>query len=205
MTATMSLEQLTKSLKTSLMDSAGLFLDELPQLLTIAAEDLAKVRRRTLVGSIQLRPGKDIYLAPEDLMDFKLSTWGQQQRKTMKPWQPKYPRQLPDVSVLDGSPKYLVLSFIPTCGQIGLMGSEFRFFYFANHHIDEDGSKTTVSESERNLLLLRAQAEAMKWLSMRNVDKTVSAKHAISGASKGGVPAALYRILLEDWERRASC
>lgn len=205
MTATMSLEQLTKSLKTSLMDSAGLFLDELPQLLTIAAEDLAKVRRRTLVGSIQLRPGKDIYLAPEDLMDFKLSTWGQQQRKTMKPWQPKYPRQLPDVSVLDGSPKYLVLSFIPTRGQIGLMGSEFRFFYFANHHIDEDGSKTTVSESERNLLLLRAQAEAMKWLSMRNVDKTVSAKHAISGASKGGVPAALYRILLEDWERRASC
>lgn len=205
MTATMSLEQLTKSLKTSLMDSAGLFLDELPQLLTIAAEDLAKVRRRTLVGSIQLRPGKDIYLAPEDLMDFKLSTWGQQQRKTMKPWQPKYPRQLPDVSVLDGSPKYLVLSFIPTGGQIGLMGSEFRFFYFANHHIDEDGSKTTVSESERNLLLLRAQAEAMKWLSMRNVDKTVSAKHAISGASKGGVPAALYRILLEDWERRASC
>lgn len=205
MTATMSLEQLTESLKTSLMDSAGLFLDELPQLLTIAAEDLARVRRRTLVGSIQLRPGKDIYLAPEDLMDYKLSIWGQQQRKTMKPWQPKYPRQLPDVSVIDGSPKYLVLSFIPTGGQIDLMGSEFRFFYFANHHIDEDGSKTTVSESERNLLLLRAQAEAMKWLSMRNVDKTVSAKHAISGASKGGVPAALYRILLEDWERRASC
>lgn len=205
MTATMSLEQLTESLKTSLMDSAGLFLDELPQLLTIAAQDLARVRRRTLVGSIQLRPGKDIYLAPEDLMDFKLSTWGQQQRKIMKPWQPKYPRQLPDVSVLDGSPKYLVLSFIPTGDQIGLMGSEFRFFYFANHHIDEDGSKTTVSERKRNLLLLRAQAEAMKWLSMRNVDKTVSAKHAISGASKGGVPAALYRILLEDWERRASC
>ena len=205
MTATMSLEQLTESLKTSLMDSAGLFLDELPQLLTIAAEDLARVRRRTLVGSIQLRPGKDIYLAPEDLMDYKLSIWGQQQRKTMKPWQPKYPRQLPDVSVIDGSPKYLVLSFIPTGGQIDLMGSEFRFFYFSNHHIDEDGSKTTVSESERNLLLLRAQAEAMKWLSMRNVDKTVSAKHAISGASKGGVPAALYRILLEDWERRASC
>ena len=205
MTATMSMEQLTDSLKVSLMDSANLFLDELPQLLNIAAEDLARVRRRTLVGFIQLRPGENIYLAPKDLMDFKISTWGQQQRKTMKPWQPGYPRQLPNVSVVNGSPKYLVLSFIPTGYQIGLMGTKFRFFYFANHHIDEDGSKTTVSESERCLLLLRAQAEAMKWLSMRNVDKTVSAKHAVSGASKGGVPAALYRILLEDWERRASC
>ena len=204
MTATMAKAALIDSLKMSLMDSASHFLDEYDALLATAAEDLARVRRRTLIGSLTLAANQTTYEAPADLLEYKYSTWGEQ-RQQLKPWQPGYPRRLPSVMVTDSQPKQLVLSVAPAQSSINLLGSTFKFFYFASHHLDDDASKTTVAESERGLLLLRAQAEAMKYLAMRNIDKTVSTKHAVSGASKGGTPTSLYQLLMDDWERRAAC
>ncbi|WP_422134950.1 hypothetical protein [Endozoicomonas sp. ALD040] len=201
----MSLAELKKDLTLSLTDSAEYLDDQLDPLLTVAANELARIKRRPKNVALTLEDGKSLYDAPADLIEFSAHAWGQKQRTLFQPWEPNYPRTLPTVSVMEGNPKQLLLSFAPTAQLIAQLGSEFRFTYYARHILSETAEDTTVNPADRDLLLLRAQAEAMKVLSIRYADKTISSKQMISGAARIGTPAALYKEFLAEFERRASC
>jgi hypothetical protein len=88
----------------------------------------------------------------------------------------------------------------PSAAQIAVLGSDFRYYYFARHLIDvADAAKTTVLASERHLLLLRAQAEAMREMAMRNIAKPVALRDGISSGPRNGTPAALHAALLAEF------
>ncbi|MGI9278193.1 MAG: hypothetical protein ACR2PX_00975 [Endozoicomonas sp.] len=201
----MSLAALKKDLILSLTDSAEYLDDQLDQLLNIAAIELARFKRRPRNVRLMLQADESVYDAPADLVEFKAHAWGRKQRSMSQPWEPGYPRMLPTVSVTDGNPKQLHLSFAPTAQLIAQLGSVFSFTYYARHTLGDTSEDTTVHPSDRDLLLLRAQAEAMKVLSIRYADKTISSKQMISGAARIGTPAALYKEFLSEFERRAAC
>ncbi|WP_067519511.1 hypothetical protein [Endozoicomonas ascidiicola] len=201
----MSLQSLKEDLKASLTDSAEYLEDMLEQLLTLAAAELARFKHYTRHSFVTLQQGVTVYDAPADLIGFKCHSWGLAQRQMYQPWQPGYPQRLPTVSITGGKTKQLALSFPPDHVLMGQAGCRFDYQYYARHVLSESTEETTVPESERDLLLLRAQAEAMKILSIRYSDKTISSKQMVSGATKIGTPAALYKEFLNDFERRASC
>ncbi|MCW7553654.1 hypothetical protein NX722_13655 [Endozoicomonas gorgoniicola] len=201
----MTLTALKKDLVDSLTESAELVDNQIDHLLSVAAVELARVKRFTLCGHVMLQPGISVYNAPADMIAYKVHIWGRYQRQMYNLWDPRYPRTLPTVTVTQGRPKQIHLSFAPGSHLISLLGSQFSFYYYASHTLSDTPGETTVPVFERDLLLLRAQAEAMKVLSIRYADSTVSSKLMISGATKIGTPAALYKTFLSEFERRAAC
>ena len=201
----MTLTALKKDLIDSLTEASELIDNQVDHLLSVAAVELARVKRFTLCGHVMLQSGIAVYNAPADMIDFKVHIWGRYQRQMYNLWDPRYPRTLPTVTITQGTPKQIHLSFPPDGHLISLLGSQFSFYYYASHTLSDEPGETTVPIFERDLLLLRAQAEAMKILSIRYADKTVSSKHVISGAAKIGTPAALYKTFLCEFERRAAC
>ena len=202
----MRLSALKESLSLSLMDTANLFGDkDWPELLQDAADDLARVKRRIRSGTLTLVCGQTDYAAPSDLIGLRFHRWGYAERQTRLPWERGYPRDLPRVTVMDGQPKTLRLSFAPNAMMLALLGQEMVIDYYTGHTLSDTEGETTVPPEQRDLLLLRAQAEAMKWLAQRNVNYTTSVQQAVAGTPKNGVPAALYQQLMADFERRAAC
>jgi hypothetical protein len=65
-----------------------------------------------------------------------------------------------------------------------------------SHGISTVGADTTVALVDRPLLLLRAQAEAMLELTLRNAAKPVQLRDGLSGTPRNSTPAALHATLL---------
>lgn len=209
MSGTMSQTDLVADLKASLHDSAEVFTApddaDFVRFIDLGARDLGRVRRRTLVGSLTLVADVGLYAAPDDLACPKSHLWGISPLAAPRPWEKGYPGRLPDMSLgeVAGSPA-LILTPPPTAVQIGVLGSEFRYYYFARHSVAVDAAATTVRQADRGLLLLRAQAEAMKEMAMRNIKKPVQLRDGLASAPKNGTPAALFQALLDQFERAAA-
>lgn len=207
MSGTMSLTDLMADFKASLHDAANIFIaandGDFSRMLNVAALDMARVRPRTLVGSAVLVADTDSYAAPSDLVAYKTDLWSAQ--RLPQPWEPNYPGPLPRVQLLeDGGVKKLVFTPAPTALQITVLGSAFRYYYFAAHVIDATAANTSIRAGDRNLLLLRAQAEAMREMALRNIAKPVQLRDGISQSPKNGTPAALYGALMDEFERMAA-
>ncbi|MFZ5658765.1 MAG: hypothetical protein ACOY5C_02785 [Pseudomonadota bacterium] len=205
----MSLTDLIADLKSSLQDAATVF--DAPadadfiRHLNQAALDMGRVRPRTLVGELALVAAQPNYPAPADLLRPKFPLWGMAERQQRRPWDKAWPGPAPRLSLVDtGSGRELWLDPAPTEAQISLLGARYRFYYFATHQIDVDASKTTVLPGDRGLLLLRAQAEAMLEMAMRNIKKPVQLRDGSNSAPKNGTPAALASWLLEAFARQAA-
>lgn len=84
--------------------------------------------------------------------------------------------------------------------QLSVWGATFRFWYFAQHVLSEAPGLTTINPSDRGLLLLRAQAEAMRELAMRNVIKPQAMRDGYSSTPRNGTPAALFETLLAEFK-----
>ncbi len=201
---------LVTDLKASLNDAASTFNAandaDFNRHLDMAAMDLGRVRRRTLAGTITLQADVSEYDAPTDMLMPKMASWGANEKAAAKPWDASYPGRLPRMSMFgDPGASQIILSPAPTQNQISLLGSSYRFFYFAGHVIgDGQNTQTTVREGDRGLLLLRAQAEAMKELSMRGSKKPVQLRDGMNSAPKNGTPAALFEQLMREFEQQAS-
>jgi hypothetical protein len=201
MAGTMSLEDLVADLKRSLHDSAAVFdaaLDaDFERFLRQALPDMGWKRARTLVGQVTLVSGQANYslaLLP-DFYSYKTHLWEPSTR--MQPWEPGYPGAVPRVSgYKDGIGNWLAFEPAPSAGHITLRGSEFTFYYFGQHSIGADAADTTIGAADRGLLLLRAQAEAMLELSLRNVAKPVQLRDGLSGTPRNSTPRALFDALL---------
>lgn len=201
--ASMARAALVADLKASLLDAAKAFAapDDADFLrhLDKAADALALRRPRTLVASLALVADQPNYPAPADLWQYKSTSWGAGYRGN--PWDRTWPGRLPQVRVIDGE---LWLMPAPSSHQIAMLGATFSFFYYALHVVAVDEAETTVNPGDRNLLLLRAQAEAMRELAMRDTVRSASVRDGFSGQMRTNTPAALAEMFLAEFERGAA-
>lgn len=199
--ADMSLSSLVADLKASLFDAAGLFTAEddadFKRFLAQALPDMQWKSPLTKLSEVTLAPGVSTYpVVAEDFAGFKVDLWRDVGRLP-RPWEPGYPGALPRVSAQHGATGWeLVFESPPTAAMLTWLGSSFRFYYFAQHAIGEQSADTTLDEGDRGLLLLRAQAEAMLALAVRNAGKPVQLRDGLSGAPRNSTPAALHQVLL---------
>jgi hypothetical protein len=205
MAGTMSRADLSADLQASLHDAADVFVNggDMDRLLDAAAQDFNRHRPRTLLGSMTVVADTMVYPAPADIYLFKSSLWGIAPVPKSKPWERNYPGPLPSVVVADGaSAKELHLVPVPTQNQVDALGSDYRFYYFGRHAIDTNAANTTIAIADRALLLLRAQAEAMNELVMRNIKKPVNMRDGLNSSPKNMSPAAWFTTLMAQWESR---
>lgn len=203
MAGSMSLPDLVSDLKRSLHDAGGVL--DAPadadwlRCLAAAALAMGSKRPRTQLGSVVLVAEQDVYpLALADFAQFKTYQWA---GRLVKPWLPCNPGPLPRVKVEGAAGAWqLVFDPAPTAAHLAAYGSLFRFWYFALHSLGATPELTTVAAGDRGLLLLRAQAEALRELSMRNINKPVQVRDGFSGAPRNSTPAALYAAMLDEFK-----
>jgi hypothetical protein len=201
----MTLSALVADFKASLGDPAAQFRApadaDFQRMLKVALLDLQVKRPATKPGQIELFPLQARYaVAYPDFAALKLHQWADP-ASTPKPWDAAYPGAVPRVAAQwDGLAWWLEFSPAPTVRQLQVWGTDFRFWYFAAHDLSDTPGATTVNPSDRGLLLLRAQAEAMRELAMRNVVKPVQMRDGYSGTPRNGSPAALFETLLAEFK-----
>lgn len=208
MPGTMSEADLVADLRASLQDAASVFTAaadaDIKRHLAVAALALGEKRPRTLVGTLALIADQADYTAPALFLTFKFSLWGIAPRAAAKPWDPGYPGRLPNVRMVETAAnpvtRKLTLDPSPTSGQITVLGAEFKFYYQAGHSINAAADQTTVAAGDRGLLILRAQAEAMREMAMRNIQKPVVVREGYSSQPRNGTPTALYEAFLKEWQ-----
>lgn len=200
MAGTMSREDLALSLKASLHDAADVFVDgdDMGRLLDIAAQDFNRHRPRTQFGTLTVSPGKMNYPAPDDLYLFKSTLWGMAPIAKARPWEKTWPGPMPRVQLVG---RELHLAPAPTQHQVNVLGSEFRYYYLGRHLLGAV-EQTTIDAGDRFLLLLRAQAEAMRELTVRNVKKPVQLRDGMNSGPRNMTPSAFYTLLMEEWEAK---
>jgi hypothetical protein len=170
----MLLSALVADFKASLNDAAAQFRApadaDFARLLGVALLDMQAKRPVTKLGQVTLFPLQARYaVTNEDFAALKVHQWADP-ASTPKPWDPCYPGAVPRVAAQwGGASWWLEFSPAPTPRQLAVWGSEFRFWYFARHVLSETAGQTTVNPADRGLLLLRAQAEALRELAMRIV------------------------------------
>jgi hypothetical protein len=203
MPGTMSQADLIADLKRSVGDACAPFdapVDgDWKRFLTVALVAMQDKRPRTLLGSVTLVADEPMYpLALADFVQYKTYVWGGRQAK---PWSPGYPGGLPRVCAeQNGATWTLLFDPAPTAAHLAAYGSTFRFWYFGAHALGADDAASTLAAADRPLLLLRAQAECMRELSMRNVNKPVALRDGYSGQPRNSTPAALWDALLREWK-----
>lgn len=204
MAGTMSLVDLVADLKRSLHDTANVFdaaLDaDFERFLNQALPDMGWKRARTLVGQVTLVAGQANYSLVDctDFYNYKTHLW--EATRLVQPWDLGYPGAVPRVhSYKDGSGNWLAFEPAPSAAHIALRGSVFRFYYFGRHALGAAAVDTTVHAVDRGLLLLRAQAEAMLELNLRNVAKPVQLRDGLSGTPRNSTPRALCDALLNQF------
>lgn len=207
MPGTMSRADLIADLKSSMHESAGVFSaandGDFSRMLDAAALAFVRPRPRTVVGSVTLVADTDSYAAPDDLVDYKSDLWSV--GKMPPPWEPNYPGRIPMVRVAEVSgARRLVFSPAPSAMHLSVLGAEFKFYYFGAHTIGTEATDTTIAAGDRGLLLLRAQAEAMRELSMRNITKPMQLRDGVTSAPRNGQPSYLYGLLLDEFDRRVA-
>ena len=208
MTYTMSKQDLVASLKDSLHDAAAVFEDDDPMAAGLAFErflsqalpDMQIKRPATRLGSVTLQANCPRYALGSNagFAAFKTHIWGDNCR--IKPWDPAYPGKVPRVSAsFDAQQWWLDFDPAPTALQIAVHGSSFTFWYYAQHAIGADAVDTTINAQDRGLLILRAQAEVMRELSIRNAGKPVQMRDGLSGQPRNSTAAALHESLMRQF------
>lgn len=175
--------------------------DAQTELLRVAAADMARARPVYRRAALTLVADQADYPAPGDLLYLVLGDWGQAQRRSHAPWDAAYPGPLPRVRVVDVAGVATVeLDPPPTAAQIASLGAEYRYTYAIRHYLSEDTpTETTVPDAHRDLLLLRALAEAMRRLAAQNVLTPVSLGAAGNNLPRNGAPASLAEQFSDAW------
>lgn len=205
MAGSMSEADLVGDLKASLQDAAEVFSAandaDFKRHLVLAALDFTRHRPRTMLGTITLIADQFDYAAPADCMVYKSTLWG---ATRPHPWDKNWTGPMPAAKVVQGAAgRELHLTPPPTAAQIAVLGAAFKFYYFAAHVISTTAASTSIQAGDRGLLLLRAQAEAMKEMAMRNIKKPVQMRDGISSAPRNGTPSALFEALMKQYEEAA--
>lgn len=199
-----ALADLLADYKASLHDAVAIFVtdpvsdDHFVRHLRMAMRAVAIQKRpRTSAAELTLVAGQGSYAAPDDMLLPKISQWG---HTGVPAW--RQPRgQRPRMQLIDSDPRELLLTPPPNCEQIAAWGSSYVYYYAAAHTLDENAGTTTLADADINLVILRAQVEAMREAAMRDVAKPVHLRGGSPSGSvpKAGMPAALYQQLLAEY------
>lgn len=207
MAGTMALADLVADLKVSLHDSARVFDSpddaDFVRFLAQALPDMQFKRPRTKLGSVALVADTARYSLAgyAEFAAYKTHLWGDGCKT--RPWEPGYPGALPRVTAVNDGGWCLAFDPAPSAVHVAALGSSFPFWYFGLHVLGDDAADTTVTAADRGLLLLRAQVEAMRELSVRAAAKPVQLRDGLSGVARNSTPAALHEVLLRVfWEAR---
>jgi hypothetical protein len=202
MPGTLSEADLIEDLRRSLNDSANVFNTagegDWRRVLNVALVAMQAKRPRTLLGQVTLAPEQVRYpVAETDFAQYKSHLWGTRQ---LNPWEPAFPGALPRVSAgYDGQAWALHFDAPPSDKHLAAYGRTFKFWYFGTHSLATDAANSTIAPGDRPLLLLRAQAELMRELSMRGVNKSVSLRDGYSGTPRNSTSAAMFQALLQEF------
>lgn len=204
MSGTLAESDLIEDLKRSLNDSAGAFNSagdaDWRRVLGVALVAMQSKRPRTLLGQVGLKVDEVRYpITNTDFAQYKSRLWGTRQ---INPWEPAFPGALPRVSAAyEGSGWVLNFDTPPSVALICAYGSTFKYWYFGTHSLSTNASNSTLAPGDRPLLLLRAQAELMRELSMRGVNKSVSLRDGYSGTPRNSTAAAMFQALLAEFDK----
>jgi len=205
----MRLSELVADHKAALMDAAAKFTAaadaDFERHLDIAARDVSRVLPRVISATLTVEADVAFYAAPADLIKPKYSTWGDAAKQRLSRWDANYPHYLPKMSLVeDSGARKIALTPPPTACQIAVCGSEYPYRYYARHALSDVEGETTVPEDRRDLLLLRAAAEAMRELAAHGVAKPIQIGGSVSvSMPKNGTPAALYEMLMKEYRGQA--
>ncbi len=192
---------LVEQLKKALLDSAELIEGAETQIIEMALADFSRYRPQTKLGTFLLTANQMLYPAPDNILDVKTVLYGQSQR-AQNPWESGYPRNLPRVSVITGDDdkKWLQLSHYPSHSVVMSCGRDFSYTYYASRVLT--GESVSIETQDEPLVLLRCLAEAVKYIAVHQLNKTVSVRNSIGGEAKNGTPAAIHEQLMLQFERQ---
>jgi len=198
-----ALSDLVADYKASLLSAAEAFTDptDFERHLRIAARAMAVEKRpRQQVGVLTLVADQTDYPdVPADFLAPKVALWGSSNAPV---WD--MPRQgLPVLTsgTDENGVAVLILTPAPTAEQIRAYGSTYRYYYAAAHVLSNVPSDSTITERDRDLLILRAQVEAMRELTFRATTKPVTLRDGSHGGGPSNMqPAAIYERLLREWK-----
>lgn len=199
------LSSVVAAFKASLGDAAAQFRvaadADFVRMLQVALPDMQAKRPVTRPGEVALFAYQPSYLlAYADFAAFKTHLWAEPSQ-TPKPWDACWPGAVPRVAAqCDGTDWYLELNPAPTPRQLAVWGSTLKFWYFARHVLSDTAGESTVNDNDLGLLLLRAQAEAMRELAIRNVVKMTQMRDGYSGTPRNGTPTALFEALMTEFK-----
>ena len=201
-----AITDLVSDLKDSLHSSAEFFNGtdadadaDFKRHIDVAQRDLSAARPRIKVAELALQADVGDYAnVPADLLETRSPLWGAS--KGIKPWDPGHPGTMPRLTILeDADGKKLNIAPAPTTDQIRVLGSTFRYYYTASLAVDADN--LSLSGEQRDLLLLRAQAEAMRELAMQNANRPVQTRTSLAQSSNS-TPGALHDGLMREYNHR---
>lgn len=158
---------------------------------------------RTLIGQLVVSAGVAEYPAPVDLLLPKAGFWSRIHIDVTDI--PNTPNPVLSLAELNGE-AVLVLNPAPTAQQIALYGSSYGFYYLGNHALSDQESTSTLPERSRNLVVLRAQAEACRELTLRQLTKPVSLRGGggSTAQTRNMTPSAFFESLMDEYERAAA-
>ena len=193
-----TLATLTAELQQSLGDSKEYFVEQEPRLLQLALDDYSKYCPRRLDDELLLVSSTQQYDLPDDFIGFYSTSWGNSNAPL---WQSGRPANAPRFIT---SKDVLTLRFTRpiTAADLQYFGCVFHYQYHARHCFNDAGVLTTVDDP--NLIILRAQAEAMNELSLHLAMKRSSASANVSAPATNERPASLYRTLMDEFKERVN-
>lgn len=195
----------------SLNDAASVFLGaagndttDLKRHLQRAAIAMATDKRpRSVTAILTVSAGKASYDdVPSDLLYPQGTDWGL--RSNLPVWELPSSR-LPSLRLTEtGTGRALMLVPAPTWQQIQVFGASLEYRYAGAHALTADAATSTLDEADKWLLILRAQVEAAREMSLRNMNKPTSFGQGAAGsAPRNMTPAALYEKLLQEYREAA--
>lgn len=203
----LALADILPDYKASLHDAASVFKGtqadpdaDFKRHLAIAARALGIDGKRssTRMATLTLIADQSDYTdVPADLVRPKVSDWGS---GNLPLWD-RPPGPLPVLCLVSdsaGAP-LLVLTPPPTSAQIAAYGSAYRFYYLAAPVITD--ATSTVRDSDRDLVLLRAMVEAAREMVNRNLHKPVQLSPGSGSFPSNQTPAAWFSTLMDEYQR----
>ena len=200
----MNRPDLLKAYSDSLLDSQRAFkADDFGRHMDTALRELAQFYPRRMLAELNAMPMQREYECPADLIEVLATHYGRAEKAQRQPWDAGYPTQrLPDVTVkyrADGS-RYLQVFPAPSYQLLAQIGAVVGYEYSAAHVVTDTYSSLTPVLVQ--LTILRAQAEAMRELAMRNSSMPTQVKDSLTNTPANGTPSCLYQLLMDEFYGR---
>lgn len=202
MTDALTLSALAESLTTTLGDARNRHADaDAPtRHIRVAVADLHRVRPHMCAQLVTLSAGQERYLLNDNAVAFHSASWVARWLG-IAPWD-RAGVVMPSAVIRHSEhSRALELLPAPTSPFLAMVGRLHTLHYYAQHTVGEQPEQTSVAREDRALVILRAQAEAMKEIALANSGKPGTFKGGDASMPRNSTPAAVYRELMAEFER----